>query len=836
MSAPKRRRTMDADGSSSVDTGIVLGETELRRRRDKPSGDAETPEATRCWAVRHLFSNVGRAHLPVLELEQSFQAGMLMPHAWQSLELVTKGPPFRTTYSDLCAAMETSIANVFGQPGLGVVDAGNRPTPRYQTALEKARLSASPESLLELYGNIKTVAWIEHTQRYEPDTLNTMPRVRLSRDLPYQTGDVAHGIDVSGATFVCCPKAGILNVAMSGYIDAAEHQAILDLGRKHAYVHFVAYMVDYKDDNSIVTTCQEWNWDEYRHDMLFFIEDNAWDAMTPRDFGLWLGAHNAQGAGAAPVRTKILIGAPQSFSIPPAQPPLAYTVDDMVRALQYLPTTLQTVPAIEQFVAESIGGRTTDSDFDAMFWEAVRQHTPKTPRALEPRPPAERLKSPYDDITEFGAEVVAPAQSATKYIPYIVSTEGNFLSKKNIYDRTESDDVLRACDMMRTLWLRWHRDWCRSHGGLDHQDILFSTNPHLCKHYLTDMFHLFRNTVFSNGNGRQTFWIGNAGRRQRVAAFAIKDVMQKINGLKYIFMWDQYVVSPYRRLPLRTLRNALLHECSHHMTAGQHYAREAARRAHRKVPKFQDHGPEWKAAFRALAHDEDIGPGFDTTDPQRRGQFTMIFRTWAVCPHGCSAVNIMAPLRKRAKHQHYYRCHNPACPGEQRDLFHYVVERKKQWKIAQFKEGGGEMPTVHDLGSTADFGSLEACLKALCWLRAAPCHIFGCANAFCFLQTFRETTWRWKENPDKSPDANLHVCSKCTASLGRAPILLDATVENVATRHREILNRVPDEQLYPGVYNDAKNRKVHELYEKFVSRQAAEAELPAALAQLRLRF
>ena len=842
MNRAKRRKTQGGDGSSSVDTGIVLGETELRRSRDKPLGRAENPEATRCWAVRHLFSTAGRANLPVLESKQPFDAGYVMPHALLDLEPKSVSTdPWQITYSDLCAAMERSIANVFGQPGLGVV-------ARYQTALEKARLSASPGSLLELYGNIRTVAWIEHTQRYEPDTLNTMPRVRLSRDLPYQTGDVAHGFDVSGATFVCCPKAGISRVALSGCIDAADHQAILDLGRKNNYVHFVAYRVDYADDDSIVTTWQEWNWDEYRHDMLFFIEDNAWDAMTPLDFGLWLAAHNARGAagaaGAAPVRTNILIGAPQSFSILPAPPPLAYTVDDMVRALSYVPTTLQTMQATEQFVAESIGGHTTDPGFDAMFGDAIRQRARKAPGALEVRPPVLRqhetlTTSPYHDITEFRADTVAPALSETEYTMYIEHPYGKYLRARNIYALKEQHQVNEACRVMRSLWRQWHNDWCRSHGNLDRDGILFSTNPHLCKHYLTDMFHLFKYTVFSH-HPQQIFEIGDPGKRQSRKAFATKSVHTR-RGLRRIFMWDRYVVSPYRRVPLRTLRNTLLHECSHQMNAGQRRAMWQAGQ------KFQPHGREWQAAFRALAHDGDIGPGFEETDPQRRGRFTAVFRTWAVCPHGCSAVNIVAPLRSLKRHQDYFTCHNPECPGNlpgQSKLFYYVVDRSKRWHIAEFRDGSGPSPdALHDLGSTQDFGSLEACLKALCWLRAqrtpAPttqCHIWGCANAFCFLQTFFNTTWRWWENPDKSPDANLHVCSTCRASLGRAPILLDATVENIATRHREIFHRVPDEQLYPGVYDDAKNREVHKLYVEFVSGRAADVELSAALAKLRLRF
>ena len=824
------------------------GETDIRRSRDKLPRRVATPDATRCWAVRHLFSGAGRANLPKLDLEQPFHAIRLMPHALRSLQPnYASTNPWTLTYNILCEAMEASISRTFQQPELGILNAANNITPRYQTALEKAGLDASPDTLLELYGNIRTAAWIELTQRYEPDILNEEPGVRLSRDLPYQTGNVAQVIDVSGATFVCCPKAGISEVALSGCIKDADNQAILDLGRKNNYVHFVAYTVDYADDiedplsvENIVTTWQEWNWDEYRHDL--FIEDNAWDAMTPADFGLWLQAHNSPGA--APVRTKILIGAPQKFSIAPAQPEPKYTVDDMVRALGYVPTTLQTEAAIQQFVAKSIGGRITDSNFKIMFEMAMRQRRPPPPAPPPVLRQRQQPKSPYHDITTFGAgtETVAPALLETYYTKYINGPYGQFLRARDIYALKEQHEVEEACRIMRLLWRQWHDDWCRSHGGLDHQGILFSTNPHLCKHYLTDMFHLFKYTVFSH-HPQQVFKIGDPGKRQSRKAFARKS-LDKSRGLRLIFMWERYVVSPYRRVPLRTLRNTLLHECSHQMVAGQQVELH---------PKFQPHGREWQTAFQALAHDEDIGPGFNETDPQRRGRFTAVFRTWAVCPHGCSAVNIIAPRRKLAKHQHYYTCNNPECPGKLPDrskLFHYVVDRDYRWEIAKFKDGSGPSPEpLHRLGSTANLGSLEACLAALCWLRAqrtpAPttqCHIYGCANAFCFLQTFRDTTWRWWANPDRSPDANLHICGQCKASLGRAPILLDATVENITTnaQHREIFDKVPDEELYPGVYNDAENRKVHEMYKNFIVQRNAsrshEPSLAKALASLQLRF
>ena len=829
------------------------GETDIRRSRDKlPRRVAvENPAATRCWAVRHLFLDVGRANLPELDLEKPFDAIRLMPHALSSLQPnYASTNPWTLTYNILCEAMEASILRTFQQPELGILNAAHNITHRYRTALEKAGLVASSDTLLELYGNIRTAAWIELTQRYEPDTLNKEPGVRLSRDLPYQTGNVAQVIDVSGATFVCCPKAGISEVALSGCIKDADHQAILDFGRKNRKVNFVAYTVDYADDDddplsveNIVTTWRKWNWDEYRHDL--FIEDNAWDAMTPADFGLWLKTHNA--SGAAPVRTKILIGAPQRFSIASARPQPKYTVDDMVRALGYVPTTLQTIPAIQQFVAKSIGGRITDPNFNTMFETAMRQRRPPPPAPPAPPPVLrqhQQPKSPYRDITTFGAStsLVAPALPETDYAKYINSPQGQYLRATNIYDRKSQTEVSETCTRMRVMWQKWHEDWCRSHGNLDPKSIVFSTNPHLCKHYLTDMFHLFKYTVFSH-HTEQTFEIGDAGKRQSRKAFATKS-LHKSRGLRRIFMWNRYVVSPYRRVPLRTLRNTLLHECSHQMVAGQHAA---------KGRKFQPHGREWQTAFKALAHDKDIGPGFKKTDPQRRGRFTAVFRTWAVCPHGCSAVNIMAPRRKLAKHQHYYQCNNPECPGNLPDrskLFHYVVDRDNRWEIAEFRDGSGPSPEpLHNLGSTANLGSLEACLAALCWLRAqrkpAPttqCHIFGCANAFCFLQTFWDTTWRWWANPDKSPGANLHICGQCKASLGRAPILLDATVENISTttKHREIFDRVPDEQLYPGVYNDAENRKVHEKYTDFIAQRNAgrahEPSLSEALAGLQLRF
>ena len=135
-------------------------------------------------------------------------------------------------------------------------------------------------------------------------------------------------------------------------------------------------------------------------------------------------------------------------------------------------------------------------------------------------------------------------------------------------------------------------------------------NPHLCKHYLTDMFHL--SGTRSSHHTEQTFEIGDAGKRQVAKHLPPSLYTKSVDGAS---LCGTAMYRPYRRVPLRTLRTRC---CT---SAATRWSRAHAA----KAASFSPTAASGRLPLRPCT----TSPRALRRRPQCRGWFTAVFRTWA---------------------------------------------------------------------------------------------------------------------------------------------------------------------------------------------------------------